>query len=81
MAGTMGMPILYKSAYLVLEEMANSKRQNSVITVYKEDIEELMVKYDGEFNASLGAIFNNMKAPNDICFHCNSSIKTTAYAP
>lgn len=81
MAGTLGMPILYKTASLVLEEMVVSKRQNAVIGVYKEDHEELMAKYESEFISSMGAIFNNMKTPNDICFHCNSSIKTVAFAP
>ncbi len=81
MAGTMGMPILYKSAALVMEELAVSKRQNSIITIYKETHEELHAKYEGEYQAALGAIFNHMKTPNDMCFHCNSSIKNVAIAP
>jgi len=81
MAGTLGMPILYKSASLIMEELSVSKRQNSIITIYKETHEDLMNKYEMEYQSSLGAIFNNMKTPNDICFHCNSSIKTVAIAP
>lgn len=81
MANTMGMPIVYKTAALVMEELAVSKRQNSIITIHKETHEELQAKYEAEFQASLGAIFNNMKPPNDMCFHCNSSIKTRAFAP
>lgn len=81
MANTMAMPVLYKSAALILEEMSYSKRQNSIITVYKENTEELQAKYDTEFEASLGAIMNNMRMPNDVCFLCNSSIRTVAIAP
>jgi len=80
-APSLGMPILYKSGVLLMDEIIYSKRQNSAITVYKENNQELRDMYELEFERTMSAILNNMIIPKDICFHCNSSIKTVAYAP
>lgn len=81
LAPSLGMPILYKAGVLLMDEIIYSKRQNSAITVFKENNQELRDMYEIDFQASMNAILNNMVIPTDVCFACKSSIKNVAIAP
>lgn len=81
MAGTLGMPILYKSGVEIMDYIIHSKRKNNSINVYKEDHQALRDQFEMEYMASMKGIFDNMQTPKDVCFSCNSNIRFVSIAP
>lgn len=81
MASILGMPLLFKAGYVVMNEAVNTGRLNSLVLTKKEDWEELRDEFEKQYLIHIRSIMGSMKMPNDICFECNRAIKTVIQIP
>ncbi len=75
MGNQIAWPLLHKVGSELMKELTASRRLNSIINIDKGTNELLQKEYEEEYMASMSALLNNMKVPNDICFNCNSRVK------
>jgi hypothetical protein len=73
--------LLHKVGAEIMDELIASRRLNSIVTIDKATNEALRDKYHNEYMASMSALLENIKLPNDICFNCNSKIRKTVAIP
>ncbi len=73
--------LLHKVGSELMKELTASRRLNSIINIDKGTNELLQKEYEEEYMASMSALLNNMKVPNDICFNCNSKIRKAVAIP
>lgn len=64
-------PVLHKAGAEIMRELIYSKRLNTIVTVFNKDNEALREEFEGEFEASIKEVMENIVVPNDICFSCN----------
>lgn len=81
MGNQLAWPILHKAGAELLKRVKYSRRENSVVNVDNGNNEELITMFENEYMASMSALLNNIKMPNDICFECNSRIRKTVSIP
>lgn len=73
--------LLHKVGSELMKELTASRRLNSIINIDKGLNEVLQKEYEDEYMASMSALLNNMKVPNDICFNCNSKVRKAVAIP
>lgn len=78
---TLAMPLLYRTAVEILREVKTSSRINSLVVLKKEEVDDLIEWYDGEYHKTLSTVLQNLSLPKDICFTCNRAIRTGVIAP
>ena len=76
-SGSLGLPILYKTACKILEyglyESVN-RRVNTNVTLNKEVIRERLTDYEFKSRESIDAVLKNVRLPqDDKCFTCEST--------
>lgn len=81
MGNQLAWPMLHKVGSELMKELIYSRRLNSIINIDKGTNQSLMEAFDAEYMASMSAILNNLKVPNDMCFQCNSRIKKAIAIP
>jgi hypothetical protein len=81
MGNQIAWPLLHKVGSELMKELAASRRLNSIINIDKGTNELLQKEYEDEYMASMSALLNNMKVPNDICFNCNSKVRKAVAIP
>jgi hypothetical protein len=81
MANQLAWPLLHKVGAELMTELIYSKRLNSIVVLDKTDHKELLAKFEAEYIASMTALIDNIKLPNDICFSCNSKVRKTTMIP
>lgn len=81
MASILGMPLLFKAGYVIMNEALNTGRLNPLVLTKKEDWEVLRGEFEKQYLIHIRPIMGSMKMPNDICFECNRSIKTVVQIP
>lgn len=81
MGNQLAWPLLHKVGSELMKELLYSRRLNSIINIDSGTNKSLMESFENEYMASMGAILNNIKAPNDMCFQCNSRIKKAVAIP
>lgn len=78
----LGMPKLYLTGSLVMQEYIFSDRLNHIVTVQKEDHKALQMEYSNEYMSRMGALLENMKLPKDgLCFRCDPPIRKRVQVP
>lgn len=70
----MAMALLHRAGMEILREVKVSTRFNSVVVLHKEEVDNLALFYENEYQKAMDNVFKNLKLPNDICFNCNSMI-------
>lgn len=80
-ANQLAYPLLHKVGAEIMAECINSKRLNSIVSIYKDDHKTLLEHFENEYISSMSALLQNMKLPNDICFQCNSRVKKVVSIP
>lgn len=65
----MALPMAYKLAALVMEEMRYSQRLNGIVA-FKADAKELQEQYELQYKKTMRDRLENMAMPKDICFGC-----------
>lgn len=79
---TFGLPLLYLTGSLIMDEMKHSDRYNTFITIRKANNEELQEEYEFKYREALDNLLENMMLPdNDCCFRCGSRIKQVQRIP
>jgi hypothetical protein len=81
MGNQIAWPLLHKVGSEIMKELTASRRLNSIINIDKGLNEILQKEYEEEYMASMSALLNNMKVPNDICFNCNSRVRKAVAIP
>jgi hypothetical protein len=81
MGNQIAWPLLHKVGSELMKELTASRRLNSIINIDKGTNELLQKEYEDEYMASMSALLNNMKVPNDICFNCNSKVRKAVAIP
>lgn len=66
----LAVPLAYKTGELLLQNMAFSKRNNSLVNVYHQDHKELQAFYADKYQFEMEQITKNIRIPDDICFEC-----------
>lgn len=73
--------IWYRTGILVLDEIINSKRFNSLITLYQGEYSECRSYYQNYYDTQLKYVLNNLRIPNDVCFLCQPKVMTESVLP
>jgi hypothetical protein len=81
MGNQLAWALLHKVGSELMRELKYSRRLNSIVVLDREDNEKMLEDFEAEYMASMSAIINNIKVPNDICFECNSRIRQTTVIP
>ncbi len=81
MSSSLGFPVLYKTGAVIMEEGIYTNRMNGIVMTKKEDWKLLKEEFEQQYEISIRALIDNMVLPNDICFKCNQSIRTTIQIP
>jgi hypothetical protein len=81
MAGNLAWPMLYDVGAELMRRLKYTTRLNSIVVVNAKNNDELRTEFENEFMSSLGALLDNIKMPNDICFKCNSKIRKVTQIP
>lgn len=77
----LGMPLLYKAGAVIMNEGVNTDRLNSIVLTNKEDYKVLRDSYEEQYLVLMQSLLGSMRLPNDICFKCNSKIRTMVQIP
>lgn len=79
----LAMPILYKTAYNILNYGLNaSTRQNSQTLGNREALNERLKQYDFNYTQQLNKLLTHMAPPKDpVCYECNDRIRTKTVLP
>jgi len=67
--------IWWKAGELLVMELLNSKRNNSIVNLYGVEHQAAMEAYSAAANASLVSLLQNMRLPDNECFSCNKRVK------
>lgn len=81
MAGLLAWPLLHKVGVEIMAEVINSKRLNSIVLLDKQQSKDLRSEYEEKYKSAMDGLFHNIKLPNDVCFSCNSRIKSVVSIP
>jgi hypothetical protein len=81
MGNQIAWPLLHKAGAEIMKELISSRRLNSIVNIDKSTNEELRDEFEAEYMASMSALLNNIKTPNDICFNCNSKVRKVVAIP
>jgi hypothetical protein len=81
MGNQLAWPLLHKVGAELMKELLASRRLNSVVVIDKEKNVMLRDKFEAEYMASMSAILDNMKLPNDVCFKCNQPVRKAVAIP
>jgi hypothetical protein len=81
MGNQLAWPLLHKVGAELMKELLASRRLNSIVVIDKENNKQLLERFENEYMASMSAILDNMKLPNDICFKCNTPIRKAVAIP
>lgn len=73
--------IWYRAGILVLDTIINSKRFNSLISLFQGEHTECRQYYQSLYDNQMKFVLNNLNVPNDICFVCNPQTKTEINLP
>jgi len=77
----LALPLKYKAGELIMQQLKVSKRPNPLVTGYKNDNDDLMGYYNGEYNKYMKNILRNMKMPTSVCFECSPQSKSVVVLP
>lgn len=73
--------LLHRWGMEVLREAQMSTRLNTLITLKKEEKENLYSYFEQEYKKAMDNSFRNIRLPNDVCFKCNSHINVGITMP
>jgi hypothetical protein len=81
MGNQLAWPLLHKVGAEIMKELLASRRLNSIVNIDQAMNKALLEKFEAEYIASMSAILDNMKLPNDICFKCNQPVRKVVAIP
>jgi len=70
------MALLHRWGMEVLKEFSISSRVNALVTLKKDEANNLSQYYEQEYNKAMANCLQNLRLPNDICFECNKRVTT-----
>jgi len=81
----MAFPILYKTAYLMIDHAlaaSNDQRANTTVTINKEVWKERLDKMEFYYTESMNNLLQNIKPPSDeLCFMCKDNLRHVIALP
>lgn len=82
-SNSVALPILFKTAYEIMDfTINNSYRLNTATTINIDTAKERRKEYDARYQASIEALLQNIKLPNDEkCFECRQKSKHVVILP
>lgn len=75
-------PLAYKAGALIMEEvMYNNTRINSFVTIHKDMAAEARESYLFNYESAMKELFGSIVLKDNICFPCNSAVKSISRVP
>lgn len=76
MKNSFAFALMHRAGMEILREVKMSTRMNNIVMLKKDEVDELMGYFETTYNQSMDNILKNLRLPKDICFNCNSVVRT-----
>lgn len=81
MSNLIATPLMYKWGEYVIRALHASTRLNHVVRLYSDEHEGLIEYYHAQYKSYLRGVLDTIQTPTDLCFSCNSRVKTVTSIP
>lgn len=82
MADALAVPLMYKAAIEIIQELQTSQRLNSLVVIHRDDYDLYKTELQTQYNDTMEQILQNVALPHDnLCFTCQKWVDIQVAIP